>query len=406
MTAVGNSRAPNDLNLPLLSLPMAALLVAQFFSALADNALLVVAIALIKQQGSSGLVPLLQEFFVIPYILLAPFVGPFADSLPKGRVMFIGNALKFSGACLMYGGANPLLSYGLVGIGATTYSPAKYGILTQFFSAEKLVRANGMLEGSTIVAILLGVVLGGKMADRSLDAAFVGIIVLYVLAASANLLIPRLPPEHRLDVLRPAVLVRDFMGALKILFGHRDTRFSLLGTSLFWGSGTTLRLLLFAWVPVALAIDNHGTPANLMGVVSVGIVIGASLASWLIDLEKVNRVLVGGLLLGPLVIGLAFVQDLTTCVILLVCIGASGGLFVVPLNALLQARGHESVGAGHALAVQNLCENTAMLLFIGLYGYAVHAGIGIIPTVASFGVVVAVGIVIVTGGRLRLCRRL
>lgn len=395
------ARVPNDLNLPLFSLPMAALLAAQFLSALADNALLVVAIALIKQQGSNGLVPLLQEFFVIPYILLAPFVGPFADSLPKGRVMFIGNALKFSGACLMYGGTNPLLSYGLVGIGATAYSPAKYGILTQFFSAAKLVRANGMLEGSTIVAILLGVVLGGKMADRSLDTAFVGIIVLYALAASANLLIPRLPPEHRLDTLRPAVLVRDFVGALRILFGNRDTRFSLIGTSLFWGSGTTLRLLLFAWVPVALAIDNNGTPANLMGVVSVGIVVGASLASWLINLEKVNRALIGGLLLGPLVIGLAFVHDMTTCVILLVSIGASGGLFVVPLNALLQERGHENVGAGHALAVQNLCENTVMLLFIGLYSFTTHAGVPVIPTVAGFGVVVAVGIAILAGARLR-----
>lgn len=395
------SRTHNSLNLPLLSLPMAALLVAQFLSALADNALLVAAIALVKLQGSQGLVPLLQEFFIIPYILLAPFVGPFADAFPKGRVMFIANALKFSGACLMYGGANPLVAYGLVGMGASAYSPAKYGILTQYFDAEKLVRANGMLEGSTIVAILLGVVLGGIMADRSLDTAFAGIIVLYALAAAANLLIPRLPPEHRLEVWRPLTLLRDFFVSVKTLFANRDVRFSLFGTSLFWGSGTTLRLLLFAWVPVALAIDNNSTPANLMGVVSVGIVVGAFLASWLIRLENVNRVLIGGLLLGPLVVALAFVHDVTSSVLLLVAIGVSGGLFVVPLNALLQERGHESVGAGHALAVQNLCENTLMLLFIGLYSFAAHAGAPVIPTVACFGVVIILGMASTALWRLR-----
>ena len=315
--------------------------------------------------------------------------------------MFIANALKFSGACLMYIGVNHLVAYGLVGMGATAYSPAKYGLLTQFFDAEKLVRANGMLEASTIVAILLGVVLGGIMADRSLDAAFVGIIALYALAAAANLLIPRLPPEHPLDAWRPLTLLRDFGVSLKVLFANRDVRFSLFGTSLFWGSGTTLRLLLFAWVPVALAIDNNSTPANLMGVVSVGIVLGAVLASWLIKLEKVNRVLIGGLLLGPLVVALAFVHDLTGSVLLLVAIGASGGFFVVPLNALLQERGHKSVGAGHALAVQNLCENVLMLLFISLYSFVAHAGAPVIPTLAGFGVVIILGMATTAVWRLR-----
>ncbi|MHB8623007.1 MAG: lysophospholipid transporter LplT [Sulfuricaulis sp.] len=394
-----NSGQHNDLNLPLFSLPMTALLSAQFLSALADNALLVVAIALVKQLGRHGAVPLIQEFFVIPYILLAPFAGPFADSLPKGRVMFIANALKLFGVCLMYAGANPFVTYFLVGVGATAYSPAKYGILAQYFGAQKLVRANGMLEGSTIVAILLGVVLGGKLADRSIDTAFVGIIVIYAFAAAANLAIPRLPAEHRLGTLRPVVLVRDFIGTLRLLFAQRDSRFSLLGTSLFWGSGTTLRLLLFAWVPVALAINNNSTPANLMGVVSVGIVLGALLASWMIRLEQVNRALIGGLLLGPLVVSLAFVHSMTSSIALLMAIGASGGLFVVPLNALLQEQGHKSVGAGHALAVQNLCENTIMLLFVGIYSFASYAGAPVIPTVAGFGVAIIIGTTGITAWR-------
>lgn len=395
------SQQNNSLDLSLLSFPMLALLCAQFLSALADNALLVIAIALIKQMGKHGLVPLLQEFFVIPYILLAPFAGPFADSLPKGRVMFIANLLKFSGAGAMYLGLNPLAAYGMVGIGATAYSPAKYGILTQLFSPQQLVRANGMLEGSTIVAILLGVVIGGILADHSLNTAFIIIILLYALAALANLLIPRLPAEHPLESIRIGALLRDFVHALKLLYKNHDTRFSLVGTSLFWGTGTTLRLLLFAWVPVALAIQDNGTPANLMGVVSVGIVIGASLASWLINLNNVNRALMGGLLLGPFVIILAFSHDMVTTVLLLTVIGVCGGVFVVPLNALLQERGHESVGAGHALAVQNLYENGFMLVFIGAYSLAASNGAPVVPTVTAFGVFILTGIAVLTIWRIR-----
>lgn len=390
-----------NLGLSLLSFPMLALLCAQFLSALADNALLVIAIALIKQMGEQGLVPLLQEFFIIPYILLAPFAGPFADSLPKGRVMFIANLLKFCGAGAMYLGLNPLAAYGIVGIGATAYSPAKYGILTQMFSPQQLVRANGMLEGSTIVAILLGVVFGGILADHALHQAFTIIILLYAFAALANLLIPRLPAEHPLESIRISVLLRDFIHALKLLYKNTDTRFSLIGTSLFWGTGTTLRLLLFAWVPVALAVQDNSTPANLMGVVSVGIVIGASIASWLINLTNVNRALIGGLLLGPVVILLAVTHSMTTTILLLSVIGVCGGVFVVPLNALLQERGHESVGAGHALAVQNLYENGFILIFIGGYSVATNQNLSVISTVVAFGVLILIGISLLAGWRIR-----
>jgi LPLT family lysophospholipid transporter-like MFS transporter len=398
-------------DLPLLSLPMGAVLLAQFFSAFGDNALLITAIALVKTQGHTGWIPLLQAFFVIPFILLAPFVGALADAFPKGRVMLFANGLKLVGASSMAAGLPPLLCYGMAGVGAAAYSPAKYGILSQLFGPDKLVRANGMLEGSTIVAILLGVLVGGWLADQSLAWALTGVIGVYALAAAINLLIPRLPPEHPFAPSPPqagerlgerggliaASLLRQFLAALRTLWRDTDTRFSLIGTSLFWGTGSTLRLLLFAWVPVALGIASNQMPANLMGVVSIGIVVGAGLAGLLIRLENVNRALIGGLLLGPLVLLFAQQTTLIPTALLLAAIGAAGGLFVVPLNALLQERGHCSVGAGHALAVQNLWENLVMLCFVGAYAMLEQAPV--VAVAMGFGGVIFVGIAGLAWGR-------
>jgi LPLT family lysophospholipid transporter-like MFS transporter len=371
--------------MPLLSLGMLSVLVAQFFSALADNAILIAAIAIVKSQGMANLVPLLQESFVVPFILLAPFVGQIADGFPKGRVMLVGNLIKLSGAIAMVAGINPLTAYGMIGIGATMYSPAKYGILAQMFGPAVLVRANGMMEGSTIVAILLGVLLGGWLADHSLHWAFIGVLLSYSTAAVANLFIPRLPAENLDASFNPWRLLAQFVKSLTVLFKNPDARFSLLGTSMFWGSGTTLRLMLFAWVPAALLITDNQTPANLMGAVSVGIVFGALGAGLWVSLAKVSRALLGGLLLGPVILSLAFIHDLTLGYILMVIIGVCGGFFVVPLNALLQERGHESIGAGNALAVQNFAENIAMLLFVGGYSWAAAAGVSVATTLAGFG---------------------
>ena len=394
-----NAAAPVRDDLPLLSLPMGAVLLAQFFSAFGDNALLIAAIALVKTQGHADWIPLLQACFVIPFILLAPFLGALADAFPKGRVMLFANGLKLAGALLMFAGLPALLCYGLAGVGAAAYSPAKYGILSQLFRPEKLVKANGMLEGSTIVAILLGVVVGGWLADQSLGHAFAGVIGVYALAAAINLLIPRLPPEHALTRFDGAGLVREFAAAVTALWRHADTRFSLIGTSVFWGTGSTLRLALFAWVPVALGIANNQMPADLMGVVSVGIVLGAALAGLLVRLENVDRALAGGLLLGPLVVLLAWQHGLVPSAVLLAAIGVAGGFFVVPLNALLQERGHRSVGAGHALAVQNLWENLAMLGFVS--AYALAGGLPVVQVVTGFGLVVLVGVAALAAYRLR-----
>lgn len=387
----------------LLSRGMIAVLVAQFFSALADNALLFAAIAMLKfMHAPDWQMPLLQEFFAIAFILLAPFVGPFADSWPKGRVMLVANAMKFGGAVAMLFGLHPLLAYNLVGVGAAAYSPAKYGILSELVGADKLVKANSMMEGSTIVAILLGAVLGGMLADRSVIAALSGVAACYVIAGLVNLLIPKLPAAHSLATFSPVVLVKDFWVALRILVKNPDARFSMLGTSVFWGSGSTLRFLLVAWVPVALLISNNGMAANLSGVVAIGIALGAAATAKFVNLKTINRALPAGILIGLLIPVFAQATSLPAAVILLVLIGACGGFYVVPLNALLQERGHETVGAGHAIAIQNVFENFAMIIMVGLYALMVKAGMPVVASASLFGLVVFLAIG--TLAWLRMCK--
>ena len=385
----------------LFSRGMIAVLIAQFISALADNALLFAAIALLKSQlAPNWQIPLLQEFFVVAFILLAPFVGPFADGFPKGRVMLIANLLKLLGASAMVLGLNPLLAYGLVGIGAAAYSPAKYGILSELVSAEKLVKANGLIEGSTIVAILLGAVLGGKLADSSVSIALFAICACYLLAAIANTFIPRLAVARPDTKLSPPKMVKEFLQALKVLSTNKDARFSLIGSSVFWGTGSTLRLLLVAWVPVALGINDLSMPANLSGAVAIGIAIGAALAANFIRLEHVNRVLPAGLLIGILIMLFAHSTQLYIAIGLLILIGATGGFYVVPLNALLQERGHETVGAGNAVAVQNFFENFCMMTLIGLYIALEKSHVPIIYITFIFGSFILVAISLLARQRL------
>jgi LPLT family lysophospholipid transporter-like MFS transporter len=383
---------------------MLALLAAQFVSALADNALFILVLAMIKSSGGNGMIPLVQEFFVFAFLLLAPFVGPFADSQPKGRVMMLANGIKLLGAGFILAGGNALVGYAIVGAGAAAYSPAKYGILTQFFDPAKLVKANGWLEGSTIAAILLGVVLGGFLADHDLRLALWIATGLYGVAALLNLLIPRLPPEKALQHVRAAHFFKAFWSDVLTLFKLPDARFSLLGTGMFWASGATLRLLLFAWVPAALLIDNTQTPANLMGVVSIGIVAGATLAGLLVKLENVNRVLFGGILLGPLILALAFQDAFAPSAALLGAIGLAGGYFAIPLNALLQETGHETIGAGRALAVQNFTENSLMLLMVGVYYAIAHFKLDAQQLAAVFGGIMLLGMGWLAVNRLRFSR--
>jgi LPLT family lysophospholipid transporter-like MFS transporter len=372
---------------------MVAVLASQFLSALADNALLFVALALLKiNHYADWTQPVLQEFFVAAYIVLAPFAGPLADCLPKGRAMLIANGLKFVGALGICVGVNPFLAYGFVGIGAAAYSPAKYGILSELTTTAQLVKANSLIESSTIAAILVGAIAGGTLADWNVQGALWIVAACYALAAATNLLVPKLVPVHPLGRLSIAEVLRDFVRACRALMAVRDARFSITGTCLFWGIGSTMRFLLIAWVPVALGILNNRTPAYLNAMTAVGIVVGAALAGKFVSVSSAHRALPSGVLIGVAVCAMSIVHSLPVAFVVLTVIGAAGGFFVVPLNALLQERGQHTVGTGHAIAIQNLGENATMLIMIGFYALLVRAGVSINLIALVFGMAFSLAI--------------
>ncbi|ADX18796.1 lysophospholipid transporter LplT [Salmonella enterica] len=380
-------------NTSIWSKGMLSVIVAQFLSAFGDNALLFATLALLKAQFyPDWSQPVLQMVFVGAYILFAPFVGQIADSFAKGRVMMVANGLKLAGAAGICLGINPFVGYTLVGIGAAAYSPAKYGILGELTTGDKLVKANGLMEASTIAAILLGSVAGGVLADWHVIAALVACALAYAGAVAANLFIPKLVAARPGQSWRLSAMTRSFFSACVVLWRNGETRFSLVGTGLFWGAGVTLRFLLVLWVPVALGITDNAMPTYLNAMVAVGIVVGAGAAAKLVTLETVSRCMPAGILIGVVVAIFSLQHALLPAYALLLLIGMLGGFFVVPLNALLQERGKKSVGAGNAIAVQNLGENSAMLLMLGLYSLAVLVGVPAVAIGIGFGVLFALAI--------------
>lgn len=380
-------------NTSIWSKGMLSVIVAQFLSAFGDNALLFATLALLKAQFyPDWSQPVLQMVFVGAYILFAPFVGQIADSFAKGRVMMVANGLKLAGAAGICLGVNPFVGYTLVGIGAAAYSPAKYGILGELTTGDKLVKANGLMEASTIAAILLGSVAGGVLADWHVIAALVACALAYAGAVAANLFIPKLVAARPGQSWRLSAMTRSFFCACVVLWRNGETRFSLVGTGLFWGAGVTLRFLLVLWVQVALGITDNATPTYLNAMVAVGIVVGAGAAAKLVTLETVSRCMPAGILIGVVVAIFSLQHALLPAYALLLLIGMLGGFFVVPLNALLQERGKKSVGAGNAIAVQNLGENSAMLLMLGLYSLAVLVGVPAVAIGIGFGVLFALAI--------------
>ena len=372
---------------------MMAVIAAQFLSAFGDNALLFATLALLKAEFyPDWSQPILQMVFVGAYIIFAPFVGQVADSFPKGRVMMFANGLKLLGAASICFGFNPFIGYTLVGIGAAAYSPAKYGILGELTTGDKLVKANGLMESSTIAAILIGSVAGGVLADWHVLAALGACAVVYGGAVVANLFIPKLPAARPGQSWRFKPMTGSFFIACRVLWRNGETRFSLMGTSMFWGAGVTLRFLLVLWVPVALGITDNATPTYLNAMVAIGIVVGAGAAAKLVTLETVARCMPAGILIGVVVLIFSLQHALLPAYALLILIGILGGFFVVPLNALLQERGKQTVGAGNAIAVQNLGENLAMLLMLGLYSLAVKVGVPVVGIGVGFGGLFAIAI--------------
>ncbi len=393
------------------------ILAAQFFSALADNALLFAAIALLASLNAEAWqTPVLQQFFVFSYIVLAPFVGPFADSFPKGRVMFVANAVKLLGCILMLTGMHPLLAYGIVGIGAAMYSPAKYGILTEYLPHQKLVLANGWMEGMTVAAIILGSILGGIMVGNSFasyffdridlpfvdtgidiasEIAIIVILFFYCVAALVNLYIPRVAIDHKLPKRNLFYIMQDFWHSFRLLWRDPLGQVSLAVTTLFWGAGATLRLIVLAWASIALNFSLE-TATQLTAVVAVGIALGSVLAAKFVSLKRAVRVLPVGIAMGFLVIAMVFVTDWRIAIVLLVAIGAMGGYFVVPMNALLQHRGHLLMGAGHSIAVQNFNENLSILVLLGVYAVMIKADISMHAIIIVFGLLISLSMAYLT----------
>lgn len=376
---------------PLLSVGMAATMLAQFFSAFADNAIFFAILAFIKQlhypEWSQSA---LQIGFVIPFILLSPFVGQFADSMSKGKAMMIANGVKLLGAALICLNINPFLGYFLVGVGAAGYSPAKYGILGELTSGDNLVKANGLIEASTIAAILLGSLAGGHIADLNITLALLTCVVMYGLAVIANIFIPKLPAARQDIEWKFMSMIKDFAKTFKIIFNNKQTLYTLLGTSLFWGAGITLRFLLISWVPIVLGITDNSTPTNLNAVVAIGIVVGAGLASATVSISNTFRCIPAGILMGLAVIAFTLQSNMISSYILLVVIGALGGYFLVPLNASIQKIGKELIGAGSVISIQNLSEYSAMMIMLSAYTLAVAGGLSVITIGVGFGMLFAI----------------
>ncbi|MCH8179837.1 MAG: lysophospholipid transporter LplT [Proteobacteria bacterium] len=385
------------------------IMAAQFCSSLADNALFVAAVELLKSDGApewqrAALVPM----FALFYVVLAPFVGAFADALPKGKVMFLSNSVKVIGCLLMLFGLHPLLAYAVVGLGAAAYSPAKYGILTELLPPSQLVKANGWIEGLTITSIIFGVVLGGQLmghavapmllsidlpgVDTGIDsppeAAIAMLVTLYALAAGFNLRIPRTDTPLQPFVGNPVALTRDFMSCNSRLWRDKLGQISLATTTLFWGVSGNLRYIVLAWAAVALGYDTTKASA-LVGVVAIGTAVGAVVASAKMKLDHAVGVIPLGVAMGLLVLGMNVLDDIVLAVPFLILLGGLGGFLVVPMNALLQHRGHNLMGAGRSIAVQNFNEQACILLLGFGYSWLTGSGLTAYGAITAFGLFVA-----------------
>ena len=402
------------------------IMAAQFFSSLADNALLIAAIALLLElDGPEWLTPFLKFFFVVSYVALAAFVGAFADSRPKGTVMFYTNTIKMLGCFVMLFAeylqisnitAYPLVlvAYALVGLGAAAYSPAKYGILTELLPPEKLVMANGWIEGLTVLSIVLGTVLGGALIsdavsarllaidipnidtgiDTKPEAAMIVIALIYLLAAIFNLFIPDTGARYPNQKTNVVALWKDFAQCFTMLWNDKLGQISLAVTTLFWGAGATLQFIVLKWAEQQLNMELSKA-AILQGVVAVGIAIGSVFAAKTVPLKSAVKVLPYGVAMGLIVTVMIFVYDVRFAYPLLVIVGAMAGFFVVPMNALLQHRGHVLMSAGHSIAVQNFNENLNILFMLALYACLVAWDVSINTIIVGFGLFVAFTMVLV-----------
>ncbi|MBP6764071.1 MAG: lysophospholipid transporter LplT [Rubrivivax sp.] len=382
---------------------------AQFFSSLADNALLVAAVELLRiSQSPAWQTPALAPMFALFYVVLAPFVGAFADALPKGKVMFISNSIKIVGCLLMLFGGHPLLAYAVVGLGAAAYSPAKYGILTELLPPSQLVKGNAWIEGLTVGSIILGVVLGGVLigprasgmllsldlpmittsVNTAPEAAIASIVSLYLIATLFNLYIPRTSAPLQPLAGNVASFVRDFSHCNARLWADKLGQISLATTTLLWGVFGNLRLIVFAWAAAALGYST-AQASSLVGVVIIGSVAGAVVASMTTRLDRATSVIPLAIAVGVLMIGLNLITNVWVAAPFLVLLGALCGYLIVPMNALLQHRGHNLMGAGRSIAVQNFNEQACILGLGAFYAGLTKFGLSVFVAIAVLGTLVA-----------------
>lgn len=360
-----------------------ALLGAQFLSAFADNAVLFTVVAMaMKQVNSPGwYVPVLQASFLVAFVLLAPWVGHVADRYPKAHLLTIGNLIKATGTLLLLINLEPLLAYAIVGVGAAVYSPAKYGILPELTDPKQLVKINGWMEGATILAILAGMLVGAKVADYALSWALMGSAFLFFCSMLATLFLPKIAATHE----APALVLPDFFQSMKRLLVLPVTRFTIIGTALFWSTAAVLRVIIIAWAPLVFHLQSTSDIAQLTLFLAIGIMVGAAIVPHFITLDNLRAVRFPAYLMALMIIALGFVDQVNMARGMLFFVGIAGGLFIVPINAALQEAGHQSTGSGSAVALQNFFENLAMLILVGVYTYLSTIGLEPVTAIKILG---------------------
>jgi MFS transporter, LPLT family, lysophospholipid transporter len=402
------------------------LVAAQFCSGLADHALLIVSVAFLHEQGHPAWwAPLLKFAFTWAYVLLAPFVGVLADAFPKGRLMGWMNGVKLLGLLALVGGGHPVLAFAIIGLGASVYAPAKYGLITETVRPGRLVAANGWLEVTVVLSVLLGTGLGGLLASQGLarhglwpewglfsgwgmpsglHPSFEVVLCLFVLSAVLNLGVPRSPT--RKAGMRSATpgLLTGFRQANRALWQDPLGRLSLAVTTVFWGAGAVLQFAVLRWADVVLGLPLHQA-AYLQASVALGVVAGATVAARWVSLPRAKTVLPWGIALGLLVALAAWSPNWEIALPLMLLTGAVGGILVVPMNALLQYRGHRLLSPGRSVAVQGFNENLSVLLMLGLYAALLRLEVPIVALMTVFGLALASGMSVITWQAWRTWQR-
>lgn len=379
-------------------------------SALADNALLLITMAVLMAQGYPAFwIPLLKWMFTLSYVVLGPWVGAWADTWPKQRVMMWANAIKTLACAMLIMGLNPLLSFALAGLGAAIYAPAKYGLITEMEPPERLVAANGWIEVSTVCAALFGVMLGGLLVSdhwllsvahlwiqqaMPLTTPYAGslgiLLMLYVASAALNTRIPDSGVRYAPSSWHVKAVWLRFQSDHLTLWRDPMGSISLSVTTLFWGVGATLQLLVLAWAQDALGLSLTQA-AYLQGATALGVIAGAALAAKIIALSKAPQVIGMGILLGLMLPLMSVVTDGRTAIFLVFAMGAVGGFFVVPMNAMLQHRGVQLLSAGRSISVQNVNENANILLMMGVYSALLYADLNVETLTWLLGGLVTLG---------------